>query len=138
MYKMKKLSILCIVFFTMQISAQDLNSMVSKGESMTSDANSSSSMIESFAGDQVKVLTKKLNLSEPQQEQVSGLVVSQLKSDKFKKLIGGLGADKLLDSGSSKKEQSKQITKALYEDPEFKKEMSSILNDEQNEKMKSL
>ena len=41
-----------------------------------------------------KKLTIKLNSSDAQQEQVTGLVLSQLKSDKFSNLLVMVGDDK--------------------------------------------
>lgn len=121
---MKKLLFLFFAFCMMQVSAQTLSS-VSK-----STTSSSSSMIEGLAADQVKNLTKKLNLNESQQEQVSGLVVSQLKTEKFQKILKNVGADKLLGSGDSSK-VTNQVQNALLTDPNFKKDMDSILDDEQ-------
>ncbi|MCX7546847.1 hypothetical protein OS188_02650 [Xanthomarina sp. F1114] len=125
---MKKLLFLFFAFGMMQVSAQDLNSLSKSGASSTS-------MIESLASDQVKSLTKKLNLNEKQQEQVSGLVVSQLRSDKFQKLIGSFGADKLMSSNS---DQTENLQAALLGEESFQKDMSSVLDKKQMEKMKSL
>lgn len=123
---MKKLIILSLAFVTLQLSAQDLKSLTSK-------ATSSSSLIEGLAADQVKKLTKSLNLSEAQQSQVSDLVVSQLKSDKMSKLIGSLSPDKLLGS-STTEENNAKITDALNSDPEFQKELKTILDEDQIQK----
>ena len=132
---MKKLIILLLAFVTMQVSSQSLESLSSKASEVTKEAPaSSSSFIDKIAGDQVKKFTKKLNLSESQQSQVSDLVVSQLKSEKFSKLISGFSADKLLGS-SSKEEKSAKLTDALANDPEFKSGMSSILDEEQKAKL---
>ena len=130
---MKKLIILFLAFVTMQVSSQNLESLSSKA----TEATSSSSLIDKLAGDQVKKLTKKLNLSESQQEQVSGLVVSQLKSEKFSKLISDFSTDKLLGSNSSKEEKSDKLTEALANDPEFKSKLIPILDEEQNAKLLS-
>jgi len=132
---MKKLIILLLAFVTMQVSSQSLESLSSKATDVTKEVpTSSSSFIDKIAGDQVKKYTKKLNLSEAQQSQVSDLVVSQLKSEKFSKLIGGLSPDKLLSSGS-KEENSAKLTDALANDPDFKNGMDSILDDEQKAKL---
>ena len=131
---MKKIVLLLVLtFVSVQTYAQDLNSLSKKA----TESTSSSYLIDKLAGDQVKKFTKKLNLSEAQQEQVSSLVVSQLKSDKFSKLISGFSPDKLLGSGS-KEEQSDKLTKALASDPEFQKDMGDILNEEQKATMESL
>lgn len=128
---MKKLLILFIAFATMQMSAQDLNKISSMKKMPSTDM--SSSFVDKFAGDQVKKLTAKLKLNEAQQQQASDLVVSQLKSEKMQKLMSGFSADKLM--GSSSKEGNKaKITEALYSDPIFKKEMNSILDDNQKKK----
>ena len=130
---MKKLIMLFLAFVTMQVSSQNLESLSSKA----TEATSSSSLIDKLAGDQVKKLTKKLNLSDSQQEQVSGLVVSQLKSEKFSKLISDFSTDKLLGSSSSKEEKSDKLTEALANDPEFKSKLIPILDEEQNAKLLS-
>ncbi len=127
---MKKLVFLFFAFGMMQVSAQDLSSMA-KGV-----VSSSNSMVESLAADQVKSLTKKLNLNEAQQEQASGLVVSQLKSEKFQKLLGNVGADKLtVSKGASG--NTDEIQNALLLDKDFQNDMSSVLDDEQMKTMKS-
>jgi len=127
---MKKILFLFLALSIMQVSGQNLKSLTG------GETSSSTSMIEGLAADQVKSLTKKLNLSENQQDQVSGLVVSQLKSEKFQKMIGGLNADKLTES-SDKGTQTEQIGKALMEGKDFQKGMSSILDDKQKETMRS-
>lgn len=125
---MKKLLFLFLAFSMMQVSGQTLSSL---SKSATS---SSSSMIESLASDQVKSLTKKLNLNEKQQEQVSGLVVSQLKSEKFQKILGNINADKLMASGETK-ELNDQVQNTLLLDKDFQKGMSSVLDEEQMKTM---
>lgn len=124
---MKKLLFLFFAFGMMQVSAQNLSSLSKSGAS-------SSSMIESLASDQVKSLTKKLDLNEKQQDQVSDLVVSQLKSDKFQKLLGSVGADKMLSSKSNE-DQTEKLQSALLGDEDFRKEMGSVLDEKQMEKM---
>lgn len=124
---MKKLLFLFFACSMMHISAQDLSTMAK------SDSSSGNSMIENLAADQVKSFTKKLNLNEKQQEQVSGLVVSQLKSEKFKKMLGSLGADKLMGSSDN----TDRIQSALLSDESFQKEMGSILDEKQMEVMKT-
>ena len=129
---MKKIVFLLAVFVSIQISAQDLNSMSKQASDAT--AVSSNSLIDGFASDQVKSLTKKLNLNESQQSQVSNLVVSQLKSDKFTKLIGGSSES---DMGSSVEGQKSKIQDALYKDPAFKNGMNSILDVKQKKILNS-
>jgi hypothetical protein len=127
---MKKLVFLFFVFATVQISAQNLSSITK------SDASSGGSMIENLAADQVKSLTKKLNLNETQQEQVSKLVVGQLRSEKFQKMLGSFGTSKTMNSESSA-DQTDKIQSTLLSDQSFQKEMGSILDDKQMETMKS-
>ena len=113
------------------VQAQSMKSLTDKVEK-TAGASDSSSFIDKFAGDQVKKLTKKLNLSEKQQSQVSNLVVSQLKSDKFQKLIGSFSPDQLL-SGKA----NKDVSKSLMKDENFQSGMGDILTDDQKKKMQA-
>ena len=108
----------------MHVSGQNLKSL---SKSVTSAGGP---MIEGLAADQVKSLTKKLNLNESQQEMVSGLVVSQLKSEKFQKLIGNSGGNSMMNS-SDKDATTKKIESALLNDQEFQKGMSSIIDENQ-------
>ncbi|WP_250433079.1 hypothetical protein [Hanstruepera flava] len=125
---MKKLLFLFLAFSVMQVSGQTLSSM------SKSTTASSSSMIEGLAANQVESLAKKLNLNETQQKQVSGLVVSQLKSEKFQKMLSGIGADKLIGSGETSK-VDEQVQNALLLDKDFQKGMSSVLDDKQMKAM---
>lgn len=127
---MKKLIILFVTLAVFSVEAQSLKTMTDKVEKTAGSADQSS-FIDKFAGDQVKKLTKKFNLSEKQQSQASELVVSQLKSDKFKKLIGNFSPAQLLAGGASK-----DVSKALKNDESFKSGMSDILTDEQKSKAK--
>ena len=81
---MKKLIILFVILAAFSVEAQSLKTLTDKVETTAAPLDQSS-FIDKLAGDQVKKLTKKLNLSDAQQTQVSDLVVSQLKSDKFQK-----------------------------------------------------
>lgn len=121
---MKNLIFLFFAFTVMHVSGQNLKSL---SKSVTSAGGP---MIEGLAADQVKSLTKKLNLNESQQEMVSGLVVSQLKSEKFQKLIGNLGGNSMMNS-SDKDATTKKIESALLNDQEFQKGMSSIIDENQ-------
>ena len=127
---MKKLILLFTLLAAFSIQAQSLKTMTDKVEKTAKSADQSS-FIDKFAGDQVKKWTKKLNLSEAQQEQASQLVVSQLKSDKFQKIIGSFSPDQLLSGGASK-----DLTKALNNDKEFTSGMNDILTEEQQKKAK--
>jgi hypothetical protein len=127
---MKKLILLFTLLAAFSVNAQSLKTMTDKVEK-TAGSSDQSSFIDKFAGDQVKKLTKKLNLSETQQTQASDLVVSQLKSPKFQKLIGSFSPEQLLSGGAKK-----EVTKALENDDSFKSGMSDILTDEQKSKAK--
>jgi len=122
---MKKLIILFVTLAAFSVEAQSLKTMTDKVET-TAPAVDQSSFIDKLAGDQVKKLTKKLNLSDAQQTQVSDLVVTQLKSDKFKKMIGSFSPEQLLSGGANK-----DVSKALANDADFKSGMSDILTDDQ-------
>lgn len=66
---MKKLIILIVALSVLSVQAQSLKTLTDKAEKATESVDQSS-FIDKFAGDQVKKLTKKLNLSESQQTQV--------------------------------------------------------------------
>jgi hypothetical protein len=127
---MKKLVFLFFAFSMMQMSGQDLKSL------SKSAMSSGTSMIEGLAVDQIKSLTKKLNLNESQQKQASDLVVSQLKSEKFQKLIGGIGGNALTSSGKEDSSTDK-IQSALMNDKDFQNGMGKILDEEQMKKMQT-
>jgi hypothetical protein len=128
---MKNLIILFVTLAAFSLEAQSLKTMTDKVEKTASSVDQSS-FIDKFAGDQVKKMTKKLNLSDTQQSQVSELVVTQLKSDKFQKMIGSFSPEQLLSGGASK-----DVSKALTSDADFKSGMSDILTDDQKGKMKN-
>ncbi len=65
---MKKLIILFVTLATFSVEAQSLKTLTDKTETATKSVDQSS-FIDKFAGDQVKKLTKKLNLSDKQQTQ---------------------------------------------------------------------
>lgn len=127
---MKKLLFLFFAFCMMQVTGQTLSSAAKSATS------SGSSMIEGLASDQVKSLTKKLNLNDAQQEQVSALVVSQLKSENFQKLLGGAGGSALVSSNKGDNTTDK-IQSALLNDQDFQKGMGSILDENQMKTMES-
>ena len=107
------------------LSAQDLKSLSKSAEGITTTTDNNS-FIDKFAGDQVKKLTKKLNLSEKQQSQVSDLVVSQLKSEKVQKLISSYAPNQLMGSAAQDK-----ISKTVMGNSAFQNGMDKILTDEQ-------
>ena len=128
---MKKLIILFVTLAAFSVEAQSLKTMTDKVEKTAAPADQSS-FIDKLAGDQVKKLTKKLNLSETQQTQVSELVVTQLKSDKFQKMIGSFSPEQLLSGGANK-----DVSKALASDANFKSGMSDILTEDQKNQVKN-
>ena len=127
---MKKLLLIAIALVGMQLSAQNLNSLSSAASS------ESSSMIDKLASDQVKKLTKKLNLNESQQKMASDLVVSQLKSPKFQKLIGDSAGKILGSSGSS--DQLDDISRALLDEPKFQDDMKKVLDEDQKKEFSEM
>lgn len=128
---MKKIVLLgALLFVGMHLQAQDLNSLSSSVK--TSNTLNSDALIDSFAKDQVGNLTKSLNLSDGQQSQISSLITSQLKTEKFQKLLGKAS----LSGGSSN--QYVAIAKQLYNDPTVKKGMAKILNKTQLSKYTTL
>ena len=128
---MKKLIILFVTLAAFGVEAQSLKTLTDKVETTAAPVDQSS-FIDKLAGDQVKKLTKKLNLSDAQQTQVSDLVISQLKSDKFQKMIGSFSPEQLLSGVASK-----DVSKALTNDAVFKSGMSDILTDDQKGKVKT-
>ena len=127
---MKKLLLIAIALVGMQLSAQNLNSLSSAASS------ESSSMIDKLASDQVKKLTKKLNLNESQQKMASDLVVSQLKSPKFQKLIFDSAGKLLGSSGSS--DQLDDISRALLDEPKFQDDMKKVLDEDQKKEFSEM
>ena len=127
---MKKLILLVAILVGGTLSAQTMNSLKDAASSTAESKMSSDSMITQLAGDQVKSLTKKFNLSDAQAEQVSGLVTNYLKSPKFEKMLSKYSPDKLLGgSGTS------MIQQALLSDNNFMKDMKGIASEEQLTKM---
>ena len=129
---MKNLIVLFTILVAFSVEAQSLKTMTDKVEKEASSVDQSS-FLDKFAGDQVKKYTKKLNLSEAQQSQVSNLVVSQLKSPKFQKLMGSFSPEQLLSGGASK-----DISEVLENDNDFKSSMGNILTDEQKSQAKMM
>lgn len=122
--KMKNTLIILCLTFAFNLSAQDLKSLSDAKDSVSNSAQSS--FIENFAGDQVKKLAKKLNLSDTQQTQVSNLVVSQLNTDKFQKLINSFSPTQLMAGKAQDK-----IADSLMKDNDFKSGLDNVLSEEQ-------
>ena len=110
---------------------QELKSLSNSANAATKMMDQSS-MFDKLAGDQVKKLTKKLNLSEAQQKQVSDLVVQQLKSEKFQKLLSKYTPEQLMSSAAGDK-----LASSLMADDSFKKELGGVLTDDQKAKAMS-
>lgn len=128
---MKKLLFLFFALSMMQISGQDLKSI------SNSATATSGSMIETLASDQAKSLTKKLNLNEAQQDVVSNMVLTHLKSDKFKSVLATIDTDKMSSSNQSSA-VTNQIQNTLLLDKDFQKGMSYILSPEQKKAMQDI
>jgi len=122
-----KTTILCLFCLSMalNLNAQDLKSL-SKSVDEVAETAEKTSLIEKLAGDQVQKLTKKLNLSEKQQAQVSDLVVSQLKTQKFQKLINSFSPSQLMGG----KAQSK-IAESLMGSKSFTSGLDDVLTKDQ-------
>ncbi len=104
---------------------------------MMKSSNASSKLLnndflDKMATDQLKKLTKKLNLSEDQQKQASSLVMNQLRSEKFQKVLSKYTPDQLMSP-----DVSDNISKILLNDESFGKELNGLLNKEQQSKLAS-
>jgi hypothetical protein len=82
--------------------------------------------IDKLASDQVGKMTKKLNLSENQQTQANKLVMDQLRSEKFQKMLSKYTPDQLMSSKGSS-----ELTSALLKDDGFSSQLSGILDKKQ-------
>lgn len=127
---MKKLIIIFVLLVAFSVEAQSKKTMTDKVK-VESVSTSQSTFLDQFANVQVKKFTKILKLSEQQQSQVSDLVMTQLKSPKFQKLIGSMSSEKL-SSGAA----NKDFSVALENDTDFKNSMNVILTEDQKVKMK--
>ncbi|PQB05268.1 hypothetical protein [Aureitalea marina] len=126
---MKKLLFVFFALATMQLSAQSLNQLKATAASSVD----TSSMVNQLAADQVKVLGKKLNLSEAQSKQVSDLVVQQLNSPKMQDMLAKYGPEKLMGSGGTS-----AVTGLLMKNGGFTNGMVDILDEDQMGTMKSM
>jgi hypothetical protein len=125
---MKNLFILLFAFSMLQVTGQD-KSAISENTRAISD-----SAIERLAEDQLKNLTEKLSLNPAQQQVASNMVLSQLKTEKFQKLLGSIGANNLVVADESNKINEK-VQNALFLDKDFKKSMGFILDAKQRQSM---
>lgn len=108
---------------------QDLKSMA---KSTSASKLLNNDYLDKLASDQVKKLTKKLNLSEGQQTQATDLVMKQLRSDKFQSMLAKYTPEQLMSSTGSS-----EISKALMSDPNFVQGVGDMLTDEQKKTMKA-
>ena len=125
---MKNLFILLFAFSMFQVTGQD-KSAISENTTAISD-----SAIERLAEDQLKNLTEKLSLNPAHQQVASNMVLSQLKTEKFQKLLGSIGANNLVVADESNKINEK-VQNALFLDKDFKKSMGFILDAKQRQSM---
>ena len=128
---MKLIAILFFSLFALGAQAQNLNSLSKAAASATSMLDDDT--IGKIAGDQVMKLAKKLNLSEPQQKKVTDLVVNQLKTEKFQKMLSNYSGDELMGS-----EASDDISKELMTDASFNKDLDKVLTDDQKKASRSM
>ena len=125
---MKKILVMLALLVSAITFGQDLKSITNSGVSSTKLLNND--YIDKIASDQVGKLTKKLNLSEGQQKQTTDLIMQQLRSDKFQKMLSKYTPDQLMSS-----EGSNTITKAIMSDKNFNTELSGILDEDQQDKL---
>ena len=123
---MKKLFYLFLLLAGATLSAQDMGTMAAAADAVTSDE-----MIGQLAGEQIKSLATKFNLTEAQAEQASAVVQEVMKSPKFKELLGKYSPDQLL-AGSG----TDMIQNALLGNKSFMKGMKGIVSKDQMGLMK--
>lgn len=128
---MKNIVIVAFSLMTLLSFGQNLKTYTSHASASDKVLNESS-LVHNLANDQVKKLTKKLNLSETQQQQVSNLVESQLKREKFQKLIGQYSPNEKLGEDARD-----QLYETLLADDTFKSNLASLLNSNQQTKLLS-
>ncbi|WP_191858839.1 hypothetical protein [Hanstruepera ponticola] len=122
---MKKLLFIFLACSMMQVMGQEITPL-SQSDSET--------ITDNVAEAQMKLLSKRLNLNKAQQGVVVNMVTSQLRSEKFQKILATIGIEKLLDSSKSN-EVNEQIQNALFLDPSFKKTIGYVLDANQKQSM---
>ena len=131
---MKRLLLLSVFLVSAVCFGQDLKSMAKSSASSAKLMNND--FLDKLASDQVTKLTKKLNLSESQQSQANKLVMNQLRSDKFQKMLSKYTPEQLMSSKGSN-----DISSAMLNDKEFNSKLDGILDENQldilNRTMKS-
>ena len=123
---MKKILVMLALLVSAVTLGQDLKSMTKS--SVSSSKLLDNDYIDKIASDQVGKLTKKLNLSEGQQRQTNELIMQQLRSDKFQKMLSKYTPDQLMSS-----EGSDTITKAIMSEQNFNTDLSGILDEDQQD-----
>jgi hypothetical protein len=123
---MKKLLFLFLALAGTTLAAQDMGSMAAAADAVTSDE-----MIGQLAGDQIKSLAKKFNLTDAQAEQASAVIQEVMKSPKFKEMLGKYSPDQLL-AGSG----TDMIQNALLGNKDFMKGMKGVVSKDQMGMMK--
>jgi hypothetical protein len=127
---MKKILMMALLLVTAYTYGQDVKSMMKSSNASSKLLNND--FLDKMATDQLKKLTKKLNLSEDQQKQASSLVMNQLRSEKFQKVLSKYTPDQLMSP-----DVSDNISKILLNDESFGKELNGLLNKEQQSKLAS-
>ncbi len=122
---MKKLLFIFFACSMMQVMGQEITPL-SESDSKTITGN--------VAEAQMTLLSERLNLNEAQQGVVVNMVTSQLRSEKFQKLLATIGVEKLMDASKSD-EVNEQIQNALLLDASFKKTMGYVLDTNQKQSM---
>ncbi|MEM1002046.1 MAG: hypothetical protein AAGH46_05310 [Bacteroidota bacterium] len=125
---MKKLLMLSLFLVCAVSFGQDLKSMT---KSTTASKVLNNDMIDKLASDQVGKITKKFGLSDKQQTQANDLVMKQLRSDKFQKMLYKYTPDQLMGAKGSE-----QVSQALMSDPKFTEELSGMLDESQKATLK--
>jgi len=109
--------------------------MQTMGQELTPLSPSDAKTItENVSTEQMKLLTDRLNLNEAQQGVIASMVSSQLKSNKFQKILSNIGVEKLMDK-SKTDEVNEQIQNTLLLDESFKKTMGYVLDANQKQTM---
>ncbi|MFD2552573.1 hypothetical protein ACFSQP_12190 [Bizionia sediminis] len=96
----------------------------------------SDALIAKSAELQVLHFAQALQLNDKQQEQAQNIILNYLKTEKFKNLITNK-PDKF-QPNQNKEQQVKQINRALLDIPQFQRELTSILNESQEQKINKL
>jgi len=119
---MKKVLFICFALVIGQLSAQDMGAMAADAASTLS----SDSFIDQIAGDQLKSMAKKFNLTDAQADQASEFIKESLKSPKVQKALGKYSPEQLLSSDGLQ-----TIQNTLLGNKKFMKKMKGFLSPDQ-------